>query len=69
MRRFSYSDQDGEHTLTEDEVIADYWEYWKGKVERVTRGKPTSAMITREHCIDDWVVVHWAYEMKEDNNG
>ena len=42
--------------LTEDEIIAQYWEYWSGKMKEIGR----EADITRERCIEDWSVIHWA---------
>jgi hypothetical protein len=45
--------------LTEDEIIASYWKYWSGKMKEI--GKEVDA--TREKCIEDWCVIHWAVEV------
>lgn len=51
----------GQHvqeTWSEDQILESYYPYWKGKMMEV--GKQD--MITKERCIDDWTVVHWAQE-------
>ena len=44
---------------TEDQIIAEYWDYWCGRMRKV--GKED--MISRERCIEDWITVHWAMEV------
>ena len=44
--------------LTEEEILDRYWEYWSKK--GFERGEYTP-LITFESCIDDWVVINWAY--------
>ena len=53
------NDNDVIEILTEDEIIASYWEYWSGKMKEI--GKEAEA--TRDRCIEDWCVVHWAVEV------
>ena len=53
------NDNDIVEVLTEDEIIASYWEYWSGKMKEIGR----EAEATRERCIDDWCVIHWAVEV------
>lgn len=53
-------------TLSDKEILDEYWEYWSTQMKRV--GK--DYMISEERCIEDWCVVHWAErnywrEMKE----
>lgn len=43
-------------TKTEEQILEEYWEYWKGKM--IAAGK--ESMISEENCIEDWVVCHWA---------
>jgi hypothetical protein len=47
-------------TLTEDQIIDYYWEYWSGQMRKVGRSED---MITRENCIEDFVIIHWAWEV------
>jgi hypothetical protein len=42
--------------LTEEEILATYWDYWSGKMKEIGR----EAEATRERCIEDWCVIHWA---------
>lgn len=44
--------------LTEEEILATYWDYWYERMCSV--GKREEA--TRERCIEDWCVIHWATE-------
>jgi hypothetical protein len=53
------NDNDVVEVLTEDEIIAQYYTYWSTKMKEI--GKETEA--TRERCIEDWCVVHWATEV------
>ena len=51
----------GQHvqeTWSEDQIIASYWDYWCGKMTNVKK----TELISRERCIDDWCVVHWAQQ-------
>jgi hypothetical protein len=60
MRHFKYQDQDGEHTFSEAQILADYYPYWQEQVRRVGR----EHLISPENCIEDWVAVNWAEEIK-----
>ena len=50
---------------TEQEVLNEYWLFWKDQVIRV-HGED-SDLITEENCIQDWVVVNWAWEYEENS--
>lgn len=59
-----YPGELGQHiqeTLSEDQIIASYFEYWKDRMQSV--GKDD--LISRENCITDWCIVHWAIETDE----
>lgn len=49
--------------LTEDQVIEEYWETWVKLM--IKRHGPKCNHITRENCIDDWIIANYAYEVKE----
>jgi len=58
-------------TMSEEEILDVYWEYWKGSMEVAVTKKNTVAynkpeMITKENCIENWVIVNWAYPVKEE---
>jgi hypothetical protein len=49
-----------EFEITDDGIISKYWEYWSTRMKE--KGFPDSD-ITKENCIDDFCVVHWAYKI------
>ncbi len=54
----------GQHvteTWSEDQIIKSYYSYWTQKM--IIAGK--GAEVSRENCINDWCVVHWAAETDE----
>lgn len=68
MRTFEYIEPGGERgetyekiTITDEEILAIYWNHWKSLM--VSKFGPDHELITKENCIDDFVVVHWAYEV------
>lgn len=48
---------DREITLSEEEILNSYFELWSAKMKRI--GKEEH--ISKENCIDDWIVMHWAW--------
>lgn len=60
-RTWSWIDPDGIHTMTESEIIAEYYPYWR---QQMLRKNPqfTDTDLDRERAIQDFVVVHWAYQ-------
>jgi len=61
-------------TLSDKDILDQYWEHWSGQMKRAFYEKrmlnATLEDITPENCIDDWCTVHWAErnywrEMKE----
>jgi hypothetical protein len=54
----------GQHvqeTWSSDQIIESYYKYWA--VKMIDAGK--SDDISRERCIEDWIVIHWAQETDE----
>lgn len=49
-------------TMNEDQIMQEYWAYWVDRMIEV--GKEDE--ISRENCISDWIVVNWAWELKDD---
>jgi len=58
MRTYCYNAEGAEHEMSEEEILAEYWPYWEAKMKK--SGKED--LITKERCIEDWVVVNWAWE-------
>ena len=62
MRYFKYSDQEGDYVISEEQILKEYWDYWRERMEQV--GKED--LINPENCIYDFCVIHWAFEIKEE---
>jgi hypothetical protein len=45
-------------TLAEPEILAQYFDYWSGRMKSVGRHSQISAA----NCIEDWCIIHWAWE-------
>ena len=54
MKTYRYEDQDGAYELTEDEIIDYYFKHWSERMKKV--GKEN--LISKDRCIEDFVVVH-----------
>lgn len=68
MRKFVfyYPDEAGEDVteiVTEKHILDVYWNEWKSKMIR--KFGEDSEWITKENCIDDYVIIHWAEEIFE----
>jgi len=67
MKKYSFVQPDiqgNPETLifTEEEILKEYWNHWRDSMIRKF-GKDCKD-ITKKNCIDDWVTVHWAQEVK-----
>ena len=51
-------------TWSEDQIIESYYKYWSTSI-LINNPK---ADISKERCIQDWVIVHWAVETDEFGN-
>ena len=43
---------------TREEILLEYYPYWSERMKK--NGK--ADMISEDLCIDDWIVVNWAWE-------
>lgn len=57
--------EDAVETLSEEQILAIYWDYWYGQMCKKFGKEHVDANYTKQDCIDDWVIVHWAVEHKE----
>lgn len=58
LYEIAYPTEDGDVTeiLTREEVLAEYWDYWRERMESVGKFD----LITVENCLEDWCMLHWA---------
>jgi hypothetical protein len=57
----------GQHvqeTWSEDQIIKSYYTYWSTKMIQNVK----NAVLSRENCIHDWCVIHWAVETDQFGN-
>lgn len=47
-------------TQTEQEILAVYWPYWSREMQK--RHPDSPGLMSAENCIDDYIVVNWAWE-------
>lgn len=60
-----YPDEDNNdvvETLSEKEILDQFWDHWYNKMCHKFGKEHVDANYTKQDCIDDWVVVHWAWE-------
>lgn len=52
-------------TLSESEIISQYWDYWYSSMCKKFGKETVDANYSTLDCINDWVVVHLASEIKQ----
>jgi len=50
------------HTVSDDEIIEQYWEWWYEKMCRKYGKEHVDANYVKLDCVDNWVTTHWAQE-------
>lgn len=76
MRYFSYNEYDPEspradatggyvETLSEDDIRKQYYPYWYGKMCEKFGKEHVDENYSFNDCLDDWQVVHWAWEVEQ----
>jgi predicted HAD superfamily Cof-like phosphohydrolase len=70
MKTYSYIEPGLENkpvevVYNEAEILFDYWPHWKERM--VKKYGEGHELITDENCIEDWVTVNWATEIKMTN--
>jgi hypothetical protein len=75
VKYYSYNEYDPESpnadetggyvvTLSEEEILKDYWEWWYLRMCMKFGKEHVDENYSPADCIDDWCVVHWAWESK-----
>jgi len=72
MRYYSFAypteGDDVVETRSEDDIRKEYYPYWYGKMCEKFGKEYVDANYCFEDCLDDWTVVHWAWEVTEEIN-
>lgn len=63
-RTWRYQDQGGEYRITDTEILAQYFPYWSAQMTRAGKAD----QISEAACIEDFVVVHWAWLDQADHS-
>lgn len=48
-------------TLSEEEIRKEYYPYWYGRMCEKFGKEHVDKTYCFEDCLDDWVIVHWAW--------
>ncbi len=72
MRIFQYDEYDPDHpdggytaTVSEEDIRKSYYPYWYGKMVEKFGKSIVDYGYSFEDCVQDWVVVNWAREVKD----
>ena len=70
MRYYSFNEQDDKgndvvQTMSEDEIREEYYPYWKERMIKKYGEEEFKKTWSFEECLEDWVVVNWAWEVKD----
>lgn len=68
MKHYSYNEYTPDPTkqvvvtLSEQEILDRYWNRWKELMIKKFGKDCFEKNYTKQDCIDDWVVINWAWE-------
>lgn len=74
MKYYSYNEYDPESpfadetggyviTLSEEDIIKQYWDYWYGAMCRKFGKEHVDNTYSKQECIEDFCIIHWAWEV------
>lgn len=49
-------------TLSEEEILKEYYDYWQERMIAKFGKEHFEANYSEKDCIEEWVVVNWAWE-------
>jgi len=52
--------------MSEEEIIDQYWSYWYEAMCSKFGKEIVDRDYCKNDCIDDWVIVNWAWEIKDE---
>lgn len=63
MKYYSYNDYYPiVITKSEKEIIDEHYDFWYDRMCKKFGKDYVDATYTKQDCIDDWIVIHWAWE-------
>lgn len=69
MRYYSFNEYDESGgsvvTMSEEDVRNEYYPYWYKKMCQKYEQSYVDEHYSFEDCLEDWITVHWAWEVKE----
>jgi len=72
MRYFSYNEYKTDpsvdsyvETISEEDIRRNYYPYWYSRMCKKFGKEHVDAAYSFEDCLEDWVVVNWAWEVTE----
>ena len=69
MRYFSFNEYDESGgsvvTMSEEDIRKEYFPYWYKKMCEKYEQSYVDEHYSFEDCLEDWAIVHWAWEVKE----
>ena len=69
MRYYSFNEQDDKgndvvQTMSEDEIREEYYPWWKERMIKKYGEEEFNKTWSFEECLEDWIAIHWAWEVK-----
>jgi hypothetical protein len=70
MRYYSYNEYSENPnanplvTVSEEDIRRDYWPFWYYKMCKKYGQEIVDRDYSFENCLSDWMVIHWAWEVK-----
>ena len=70
MRYYSFNEQDDKgndvvQTMSEDEIREEYYPWWKERMIKKYGEEEFNKTWSFEECLEDWIAIHWAWEVKD----
>lgn len=49
-------------TLSEADILKEHWDWWKERMTLKYGKEQFEANYSENDCIEDWAIIHWAWE-------
>lgn len=71
MKTYLYYEYDPDvkealYEINEDQILDYYWSFWSDKM--IKKYGYGHELITKENCIQDWIITNWAWEKKDESS-